>query len=341
MSRVFLHGVGAISPAGWGVEALISAVRAGVPLPAAPVAHPGRNRPLHIRPVPPPPEQLAFLNHPRLRRSSNVSQHVVGAALEALAEHTQGVQDGAQRLGIVICLMAGCVTYSRRFFEEVLRDPFTASPLLFPETVFNAPGSHLAAFLNSRLANYTLVGDDSTFLEGLALGARLLSDQQCDGVLVLGAQEADWLVADALRLFTRRAVPTGGAAALYLRREPSPTRVELSSITDPCTFDSVAARSEAAKKMRAQLPVEPGNTLLCLGTTGASRRDAAELDAWRDSADSRITPKHVLGEAFTASAGWQCVVACEMLTRASFTRANVSVVGANHQALGAQFRRLE
>ena len=50
-------------------------------------------------------------------------------------------------------------------------------------------------------------------------------------------------------------------------------------------------------------------------------------------------PKAVLGEAFVASAGWQCVLACDALRRREFSAANVSVVGANQQAIGARFER--
>ena len=67
----------------------------------------------------------------------------------SVGRRCRSVQSGALRLGIVACTMAGSVAYSRRFYEEVLREPATASPLVFPETVFNAPASHLAAYLGT------------------------------------------------------------------------------------------------------------------------------------------------------------------------------------------------
>jgi 3-oxoacyl-(acyl-carrier-protein) synthase len=76
----------------------------------------------------------------------------------------------------VVCVFSGCVNYSSRFYSETLKDPATASPLVFPETVFNAPASHLSAFLGNSAINYTLVGDSGTFLIGLAMAAQWLSD---------------------------------------------------------------------------------------------------------------------------------------------------------------------
>ena len=89
--------------------------------------------------------------------------------------------------------------------------------------------------------------------------------------------------------------------------------------------------------MRAQLPADCADDVLCLGVRGANREDAAELAAWRDWAGRRLEPKRILGEAFTASAAWQCVAACEALHEKDFAAANVSVVGVNQQAIGARF----
>jgi len=338
MSRIFVHGVGAVSPAGWGVAALRDALQRNEPLPASPLSRPGWEKPLWVRAVPPAVERFTFLSHPRLRRASTLTQQAVAAALEAVGQDVAAVQSGALRLRLVVCLMPGCVTYSRRFYEEVLRDPATASPLLFPETVFNAPASHLATYLNSGHASYTLVGDDSSFLQGLALAAGWLIEGQADACLVVAAEEMDWIVADAVRLFTRHVVQGAGAGALYLRANGlcSPA-VELTHVTDAFSFSSGVRRAAAARTVRAQLP--PCNTaeLLCLGTQGLPRNDAEELAAWEDWTAPRFAPKRILGEAFTASAAWQCVAACDALRRGEHPEANVSVVGANQQAIGARF----
>lgn len=341
MSRIFVHGLGAVSPAGWGVAALREALRKNEPLPVSSLRRPGWEKPLLVRPVPPLAQRPAFLAHPRLRRASAITLQAVAAALEALGDDVPNVQNGSLRLRIIVCLMSGCVAYSRQFYEEVLKDPALASPLLFPETVFNAPASHLAACLNSSKLCYTLAGDDANFLQGLALAASWLLDAQADGCLIVAAEEMDWIVADAVRLFSRRAVQGAGAGALYLRaEEPAAPPVELVSVTDAHAFNSTAARAIAARAMRAQLPPFSADELLCLGDQGLSVVDAGELEAWRDWAGPRLMPRQVLGQAFTASAAWQCVAACDALRRREFHAANVSVVGANQHAVGARFARV-
>jgi hypothetical protein len=338
VNRIFVHGLGAVSPAGWGVAHLQAALTKGDSIPAQSVVRPGWEKPLGIRNVPPPETRPNFFAHPRLRRASDITLHSVAAALEALGGDVVRIQAGDLRLGIVVCTMAGSVTYSRRFYEEVLREPALASPLLFPETVFNAPASHLAAYLNSNGTGYTLVGDDGTFLQGLALAADWLLDDRADGVVVVGAEEMDWVVTEAIRLFKHDAIHSAGAGAIYLRKEKPPaTGVKLAGITDSFSFTQIQNRTEAARKMRAQLPPCGPDELLCLSTQPNPLAAAAEYAAWRDWSGQRLAPKSILGEGFTASAAWQCVAACNAIASGRFSAVNASVVGANQQAIGARF----
>ena len=329
MSRIVVGGVGAVSPAGWGVKAL----RNRELIPVKELARPGWQHPLHVRQVPAPQPRPDFFAHPRLRRCSSITRFAAAAALEALGKDAAAVSDGVLRLGLVSCVMSGCVNYSRRFYEEVLADPSTASPLAFPETVFNAPASHIAALLGRVDLTYTLVGDPGVFLQGLALAAQWLVADAVDGCLVIGAEECDWITADAFRLFARRIVLSAGAGAVYLRREPEGT-VELAGITDSFLYTQRCNRFQAAQGMRAQLPTTAN--LLVDGTQNLPRYDRAENEAWADWTADRLAPKTFLGEGLAAAAAWQCVAAIDALQSGS---ALVSVVGCNQQAIGAQFTK--
>jgi len=332
VSRVFVRGLGAVSPAGWGVAALRAALAKDQPVPVKDLARPGWEKPLRIRAVPSPLERPAYFAHPRLRRTGDMAQHTVAAALEALGSH------GAPgRLGIIVSMLAGLVSYTRRFYQEVLRDPAMASPLIFPETVFNAPASHLAAYLGSTAPSCTLVGDDGMFLQGLGLAAQWLAEGEADACVVIGVEELDWLVPNALRLFCRDDVYSSGAGAVYLTTNAGGAIAELAAVTDSISFTLRQGRGGAARKARAQLPPQAPGELLCASARNVPRRDAAENAAWQDWAGARLTPRAILGEAFAASAAWQCVAACDALGRHGFTAANVSVVGASQQAIGARF----
>ncbi|HZQ46558.1 MAG TPA: beta-ketoacyl synthase N-terminal-like domain-containing protein [Verrucomicrobiae bacterium] len=342
MSRIFIHGYGAVSPAGWGMGPLREALASAVPIPTKAIARPGWEKPLTIRQVPPPPTRPAFLAHARLRRTSPVSQYVVAAALEAIGADAPEITNGRLRLGVVLCAMSGCVNYSRRFYDETLRDPATASPLVFPETVFNAPASHLAALLGTTAKNYTLVGDPGTFLQGIALAANWLVEKHVDACLVIGGEECDWLTSDAFHLFSRPIILGDGAGALYLKADATAGALaELRCVTDSHLFTRRQSRVQAAQKARAELPPCAGDQFLCDGLQQLPRLDAAEAAAWRDWSGARISPKVLLGEGLMAAAAWQCVVAIDALKQNRHTAASVSVVGCNQQAIGAHFANMK
>jgi hypothetical protein len=231
---------------------------------------------------------------------------------------------------------------------------------LFPETVYAAPASHLAAVLGTISQANSLVGDPAAFLQGVSLGAQWLEENRVDACLVIGAEETNWILADALRHLERPAVLTAGAGALCLSREPELSAgVELAAITDAHTYSTRTNRWQAARAMRVQLgtpascrpvasrpdeeiagrmPALP--ELLCDGMGNSPRADAAELDAWGDWTGPRLSPKRILGEGLMAAAAWQCVAACDAVAGGRFNAANVSLVGSNQQAIGARFVRV-
>jgi len=338
MSRVFVCGLGSVSPAGWTVDALRAALEKNEPLPIQPLPRPGWSKPLRMRPVPHPPVRPAFLGHPRMRRISPITQYVVAAALEA-AGPSRNDPNFNPRIGVIVCLQCGCVQYSFRFLEETLQDPTTASPLLFPETVFAAPASHLAAFLDNTPLASTLLGDPSIYAQGLGLAIDWLQAGQVESCLVIGAEEINWLLADGLWHFDHRAVVSAGAGAVCLSLNPDWSMgVELESITDAHSYSSRRDRRQAAREMRAQLPPTNPAELLCDGLHDSPRGDVAEAGAWADWRGPRLSPKLILGEGLMAAGAWQCVAACDALARGRFNAANLSLVGADQQAVGVRFK---
>lgn len=339
---VFVCGIGAVSPAGWGVAAMREALRRGEPAPMRDLARPGWTNPLCVRTVPPPSPRPSFLGHARLRRTSPIAHYAVAAALEALGTSPPGMPalPVKERLGVVFCVMSGCVNYSRRFYDETLKNPATASPLVFPETVFNAPASHLSSLISASAENYTLVGDPAIFLQGVALAADWLLSERVDGCVVIGAEEMDWLTTDAFRLFHRRIILGEGAGAVYLRRNPTAEpAVQLEAITEPSLFFKGKTRAQAVESARRDLGPGQPTELLCDGVQGLPRLDRDEQQAWQDWKGPRISPKVILGDGRMAAAAWQCVAAIDELQQNRHPAASVSVAGCNQQAIAGRFVR--
>jgi 3-oxoacyl-(acyl-carrier-protein) synthase len=301
-------------------------------LPTQSISAPGRQ--FTIRTVPAPNPRPACLTHPRLRRASAISQYATAAAVEALGS----IRAPEHRLGIVVGVHAASIRYSEKFFAEVLRDPATASPLLFPETVINAPASHLAANISSTHLTYSVLGDQTAFFQALAVAAGWLANNRADVVLAIAAEETAWTVSATANFFSKKVICSEGAGALCLIRDPDEHAIELTAITDPAVFTS-HDRPRAAANIAAQfLPGSPGQ-LLCDSRTGAARWDSAETRAWKNWQGTTISPREIFGEGLSAATAWQFIAAVEHLRAKKSAAAIVNTAGSNQQAIAARLSR--
>ncbi len=306
---IIIGGIGAVSGAGWTSPELALAEE----IPAQPTTRiPGALTTNNV-PVPPPTTPLPFTREARLRRVSPISRYAVAAALEALGESRRAqVLAGDIRLGVVFSILNGCVNYSRRFYAEVLADPHTASPILFPETVFNAPASHLAALLGSSEINYTLIGDRANFLPAMQLGCDWLREGRVDGVLVISAEEQDWLSGEAAALYDPKLKVSEGGAAVYLERSQQPTPGDI-CLDEPFVrhgFGGSVSRPNAVKAVVADLP---SSDLICTSLTGSQRTDVDELAGLAGACGTTINPLRNLGSGLGVSSAWQVVAAVSEL----------------------------
>ena len=187
-------GQGAVTPAGVGVEALLS--REPMSTAVARLGAPERPWPV-LRVDLKDPAFARWQKEARLRRASPITFFLAEAAEQALA----GVGAEARaKTGLIVAYSAGCLAYSRRFFEGIVKQgQRTASPALFPETVFNSPASHVATVLGLNGAAYALIGDETAWLAGLQTASVWLRQGRVEQALVLGVEEFDPVVLDAYR----------------------------------------------------------------------------------------------------------------------------------------------
>ncbi len=237
----------------------------------------------------------------------------------------------ACRTAIIFAASDGGVVYTRRFYEAVVKQGANvASPLLFPETVYNAPASHLAAVLGIQGMTYTLVGDATVGLAALKYAEQLLASSELDHCLVVGGEEIDWVLCEAYRE-SRLAGATlaEGAAALVVSREGP---WELRRIHAGVPFFNRAGAGEAISRVLAELESEPESVVASANGTWIDAAEAAAIEREFPRA-AVLRPKQALGEAVGAGALMQCIVA--MLSLAGRGEAVVSCLGFNQQASGA------
>ncbi len=328
-----ITGTGAVSPAGWGVPALMAALDAGLKISPSHLERLCGETTITTPVLRVPSEGATTPKFARLRRASSISKFAAAAVAEALGDvRLAQIAAGNLRVGVIFTLTNGCVNYSNRFFGEALADPAFASPILFPETVFNAPSSHLSAMIGSTAPNDTLVADSTGFFSGIDLAAEWIERGDVDGCIIIAAEETDWLSAEGLRHYSKNYLPSEGAAAIYL--EAAKGQVEVLRLPDPVSL-ATHTRDQAAQKIRAKLtPCDDGCTLLVDGRAGVTRYDQPETKAWSDWTGPRWSPRTLLGESMGASIALQVVAAVEAIRSRKFSQAVITATGANQQAAG-------
>jgi 3-oxoacyl-(acyl-carrier-protein) synthase len=334
-----ISGAGWITPLGADLDAVWQRLIDTDPPEVRMAANPETGR-LH-RSIPVPPKLVDSLaRNPRLRRSSAISYYAVAAGLAAL--ENAGLKmtgEAASRTALVFAITDGGVLYTRKFYEQIVKQGARgASPLLFPETVYNAPASHFAAELGIDGATYTLVGDASVGLSALHFATQLLATSDIDQCVVVGAEESDWILCEAYQQWRFARTPLAEGAAAVVVSGQGPFTVE----THPgATFFRQRDAESALESVLASFPTTKPVDLVVRSANGSfiDRAEAAALGRWTPNTPA-LFPKRSFGEAPGASALLQTITAILALEKQQSRRALVSVIGLNHQANAALIERL-
>src|SRR5206468_2003715 len=142
-----IAGMGWVTPLGTGVDSVWEQLLQGEEASATTISEQSADRVYSVFRV--PESALKGISHPRLRRASAISRFAAAAGLHALESAGLKLEShSAERIALIFAISNGGVIYTKRFYREIVTTGAqAASPLLFPETVFNAPASHLAAIL--------------------------------------------------------------------------------------------------------------------------------------------------------------------------------------------------
>lgn len=329
-----IAGMGWVTPLGSGLEPVWERWMRGDHAESKPVALPGAARSHAFLPV--PAQCVDFLGRtPRLRRSSAISFYAVAAGLAALENAGLKVTpELAARTAVVFATSDGGVQYTRRFYDQIVRQGATAaSPLLFPETVYNAPASHLSSQLGLDGASYTLVGDASVGVAALHFAGQLLDTLDIDYCLVVGAEECDWIICEAYQDWRLARTPFAEGAAAVLLGRSGPWRLR----THPgIPFFRRREVPAALERVCADLATSgPAQWAVC--SASQPFMEAAERTALRRHypGAAELHPKRTFGEAPGASALIQVVAAALAVQKSGAARALTPVVGFNQQIGGA------
>src|SRR6266513_3774443 len=330
-----IAGMGWVTPLGGGIDSVWDQLLQGHEASATTISEQFGDRSYSAFRV--PESVVASFAHPRLRRASVISRFAAAAGLDAL--RAAGLEPGShngERTALIFAISNGGVIYTKRFYSNIVEaGAQSASPLLFPETVFNAPASHPAAILGVTGTTYTLVGDGAVGLLAIRMAEDLMANEALDHCLIVGTEEVDWLLCDAYRRWRllRSAPPiepfgkhkrgmilSEGAGAIVLARLPRRSAAEAGegSITIECAHPGgcYGKRAEAEEILKrivrdlSQVEID-----FVISSANGTFIDQAEQGALQQVIPDVVTytAKPALGESVGASGLWQVILGAQAL----------------------------
>ena len=302
---VYLSGLGVVSPSGTALDGFWSALGSG--------ASGGREAPFdtsstRCRTVASVEDFKArdFIAPAKVRRMDLVSRFAVAATRRSLEDAGfESPPADPDRWGVVLGTSTAGAGPVREFLEPVLmQGPAGALPMVFPNTVGNAPASQVAIQLGFGGPNSTICQKEASGLAAIATAAGFVEEGRAD-VMVGGGGDA--VVESFFRVFDRLGVMAGpqsehpwvegtegfimgeGAYVVLLTARPSDIVLAgYCSRSDTVTRErwprDPRVLAEAIGGALASAGVEPGAVDLVVGAANGS----AALESFESAALARV-----------------------------------------------------
>ncbi|MFQ5900277.1 MAG: beta-ketoacyl-[acyl-carrier-protein] synthase family protein [Thermodesulfobacteriota bacterium] len=132
-----------------------------------------------------------FITGQRFRRAADISRYAIGAV--TLAIEDAGLKELNNRTSLIMGITHGAMNMSREFHRGLVSGD-GASPMLFSDSVLNAPAGNVSVCFGIKGASHTLVGGGPIGIRAIGFASDLLTTKRADIVIVGGAEEFDEVV---------------------------------------------------------------------------------------------------------------------------------------------------
>ena len=278
------------------------------------------------------------------------TQFLLGASLLAL--RNAGLADGGTQpdeLGITVgCNLVGLQSIADYDYTAITEGPHYTSPMEAPNTLANAPASHLAIRLKARALNTTIASGQCAGLDALGYATKIVRDGRARQVVVGGVEElsraALWVYRNSNVLSSGRMedascpfdiestgwLPSEGAAVVVLERKADALARGTHPLAELAGWSSAFAPSPVLEKRASVLRRTARQALdaagmspedvdvVIAGASGLRAQDQAEALALHGllANNTRVSVtaiKGTLGETYGASGLFQALAAVCMI----------------------------
>lgn len=311
MRKPVITGIGPVTPAGTGRESFWDSMSKGTSVinnikkfSSMPGARGGEV-----------PEQDIdeYIDGRKFRRAADISKNALIAVSSALKD--SGIESiGDEDSALVVGVTHGAINYSQQYHRSLLEGEEDVSPLLFSDSVLNAPAGNGSICFDIKGAVHTVVGDITASIKAVMLACGKLKAGSVSRSIVVSAEEIN-----ELTFFCRTRLGetdlSEGAGALVIENA-------VHSAAPYCTISGYASYFNA---------VDPGNSLeqaveraLIMADISKDELDFAFVDGFRGKADQYLndiptgSTARFMGNAFNVTAAWNIMLSAVIIRKGIF-----------------------
>jgi hypothetical protein len=314
---LYVRGIGWASPTIRGAKELVAALREPETTPS--------NGTLG--------KSTAAISDPkqRFRRAGRIAHLALAAVSDALADASKQATD---QTALIFLSTHGGICHTIRFYESVAADGTHAgNPIFFPETVYNAPPSHIAAHLGINGPVVSLIGDSAAVGGAFCTAEEWIHAGLCDQCIIVAAEEMHPLLQDAYHSLKlgpgRPEIPSflDAASAVIVDTVPKGGKIQ--------AHPGMGLKKDREFPLRQVLQetVCDGNPNMiltsALGRTLQIMEKTIITSLWPHA--TILSPKSRLGESFAASSLGLVVIGEAFLRLGEARSALISLPGVNSQ----------
>ena len=206
--RVVVTGLGVISAAGLGKEALWTAVCAGNSLAGPVTGFDAGELPVTSAAEIPSFDSTEYLSARQTRRMDLASKYAIVTSKMALEDAGLVVDDSNRdRIGVVAGTGNGPSQAATSFHRPLVEEgPLSANPAIFPNTVFNAAAGQVAIHLQLHGCTTTVTAERASSAAGMVYAHELLRRGRSDAIICVSMDELD---ATSMAAYNGLAVASG------------------------------------------------------------------------------------------------------------------------------------
>lgn len=190
MGKLIISGIGPLTPVGTGKEAFWESMCKGTSgihnitkFSSVPGARGGEV---------PEPDIDEYVNGRKFRRAAEISKNAMIAVSSALKDSgTEPFPGGDSAL--VFGITHGAINYSREYHRALLEGDEDVSPVLFSDSVLNAPAGNGSICFDIKGAVHTIVGDITASIKAVMLACRILKTGSVRRSIIVSAEEINEL----------------------------------------------------------------------------------------------------------------------------------------------------